>query len=170
MELLLVLALLGLAVSVSAPSLARFYRGRALDSEARRLLALTRYAQSRAVSEGVPMVVWFKPDAGTYGLQAEATYLSQNDNRAVDFELDSCLQMQLAPVAPDAALPPKITSQIAGIHPAIRFTPDGFISDSSPAWISIKVAREAEADAVWLALDEHNLKYELQNTQPLARR
>src|SRR6266540_3620386 len=50
-ELLLVMALLLLVFGVTLPSLKGFFRGRNLDSEARRFLSLTRYGQSRAVSE-----------------------------------------------------------------------------------------------------------------------
>ena len=56
LELILVMATLAIVLSVAAPSLARFFRGRSLDSEARRFLTLTRYGQSRAVAEGEPMV------------------------------------------------------------------------------------------------------------------
>ncbi len=167
MELLLVLALLAMAVAVAAPSLARFFRGRALDSESRRMLALTRYAQSRAVSEGVPIVMWFNPDERTYGITAELTY-TESDERAVQYELDAALQLELPPASLTGPAPWKITTQIAGIQPAIRFTPDGFVSDTSPVWVALKL-NEA-TDAVWLALDENRVKYALQTIQPLANR
>src|SRR5215813_10242713 len=53
-ELILVMTILTIAVALTAPSLANFFRGRALESEARRLLALSRQGQNRAVSEGIP--------------------------------------------------------------------------------------------------------------------
>src|SRR5262249_19567201 len=67
-ELILVMALLAIVLGISAPSLSRFFRGRSLESEAQRFLALTRHAQSRAVSEGVPMVVWLWPKQRSYGM------------------------------------------------------------------------------------------------------
>ena len=167
MELLLVLALLAIAVAVAAPSLSRFFHGRALDSESRRMLALTRYAQSRAVSEGVPMVMWFKPDESTYGVQAESTY-SGTDDKAVEYQLDTALQLELPPASLVGTAPWKITTQIGGNQPAIRFTPDGFISDTSPVWVWLKLTDEP--DAVWLAMDDNRVKYELQTIQPLANR
>ena len=163
MELLLVLALLAMAVAVAAPSLSRFFRGRALDSESRRMLSLTRYAQSRAVSEGVPMVMWFKPDEGAYGVQAEVTY-NGADDKAIEYQLDSSLQLELPPASLVGTVPWKITTQIAGNHPAIRFTPDGFVSDTSPVWVWLKLTQEP--DAVWLALDDSRVKYELQTIRP----
>jgi type II secretion system protein H len=165
MELLLVLALLAMAVAIAAPSLSRFFRGRALDSEARRMLSLTRYGQSRAVSEGVPMLMWFRPEQNAYGLQAETTY-TDTDTKAVEYQLDSDLQMELAAAITNPSAPWKITAEIAGNQPVIRFTPDGFIADTSPAWVCLKVARENEPDAKWVALDDNRVKYELQNTQP----
>jgi len=165
LELLLVLALLAMAVAVAAPSLSRFFHGRALDSEGRRLLAMTRYAQSRAVSEGVPMVMWLNPEQGTYGVEAEMTY-TDTDTKAVEYQVDSKLQMELPSAAFYEAVPWKITTEIGGIHPAIRFTPDGYISETSPEWVWLKIASDNEPDALWLALSENRLNYELQNRQP----
>src|SRR5438046_9262722 len=70
-ELILVMAILTVAVSITAPTLGRFFSGRALDSEARRLLALTHNGQSRAVSEGFPIELWVDARERTYGLEAE---------------------------------------------------------------------------------------------------
>src|SRR6266705_1192 len=70
-ELILVMAILTVAVSITAPTLGRFFSGRALDSEARRLLALTHNGQSRAVFEGVPIELWVDARQRTYGLEAE---------------------------------------------------------------------------------------------------
>ena len=66
-ELILVLALLVIITSLAAPAMANFIRGRALDSEARRLSALMHAGQSRAVSEGVPMMLWVDEKQGAYG-------------------------------------------------------------------------------------------------------
>ena len=57
-ELILVMVLLAIVIAVAAPSLSQFFHSRSLESEAQRFMALTRAAQARAVSEGVPMVVW----------------------------------------------------------------------------------------------------------------
>src|SRR5262245_158113 len=73
-ELILVMTVLTIAVSLTAPALANFFRGRSLDSEARKLLALTRFGQSRAVSEGIPMELWLDATRGAYGLEAEPSY------------------------------------------------------------------------------------------------
>src|SRR5277367_1960941 len=70
-ELILVLALLVIITSLAAPAMANFIRGRAMDSEARRLFALMHAGQSRAVSEGMPMVLWVDEKQNIYGLEAE---------------------------------------------------------------------------------------------------
>src|SRR5215467_5625288 len=73
-ELILVMTVLTIAASITAPALANFFRGRSLDSEARRMLSLIRQGQSRAVSEGVPMELWIDAQQGAYGLEAEPSY------------------------------------------------------------------------------------------------
>src|SRR5262245_60257146 len=72
-ELILVMAILTIAVSITAPALANFFHGRVLDSEARRLLAATRAAQSRAISEGVPVSLWFDSSQNEYGIEADTS-------------------------------------------------------------------------------------------------
>src|SRR5439155_2391252 len=86
-ELILVMTVLTIAVSVTAPALAHFFRGRSLDSEARRLLALSREGQSRAVSEGMPMELWVDTSRGALGLESEPSF-EQNDPKAIEFTLD----------------------------------------------------------------------------------
>src|ERR1051326_6031212 len=69
-ELILVIAILIIAVAIAAPVLASFFRAGTLDSEARRLLALSRQGQSRAVSEGIPMDLWLDPQRRASGPEA----------------------------------------------------------------------------------------------------
>jgi type II secretion system protein H len=168
-ELILVMALLTIVLSVGAPALARFFRGRTLDSEARRFLSLTRYGQSRAVSEGVPMVLWIDAKQGFYGLKAEAGYLDglkaeagylNEDRKAVEFLLheDLLVEVERAEVRPLASQWNRPT-QRADSLPEIRFTPDGFISETSPDAVLI---REGEERAVWIAQSRNRLHYEMQ--------
>ena len=46
------MVLLAIGSAMVAPSMASFYRGRMLSSEAKRVLALVHYGQSRAIAEG----------------------------------------------------------------------------------------------------------------------
>ncbi len=74
LELIVVMVLLTSAMAMLAPSLGGFFRGRRLDDEARRLWALTRYAQELAISSAVPVAVWVDGASGRYGLEAEPGY------------------------------------------------------------------------------------------------
>ncbi|HEX4643983.1 MAG TPA: prepilin-type N-terminal cleavage/methylation domain-containing protein, partial [Verrucomicrobiae bacterium] len=80
-ELILVMAVLTIAVALVTPILSRFFGGRSVDSEVSRFVALTRYGQSRAVSEGVPMMLWIDVRNGSYGLKQETGY-TDNDPKA----------------------------------------------------------------------------------------
>src|SRR4029453_11217436 len=73
-ELILVMAMLLIALGAPFPSLKPFFRVRSLDAEARRFLSLTQYGQSRAVTEGFPMVLWIDARRRAYGLQTQAGY------------------------------------------------------------------------------------------------
>src|SRR5262245_30234164 len=92
-ELMLVMALLTIVFALALPALKGFFHGRDLDSEAPRFLSLTRYGQSRAVSEGVPMVLWIDARRGTYGLQQQAGY-ADPDTRAMEFDLKEGMKIQ----------------------------------------------------------------------------
>ena len=104
--------------------MSNFIRGQALDSEARRLLALIHAGQSRAVSEGLPMVLWVDEKQGAYGLQAETTGRN-GDPKAENLTVDSSLQ--IAVVNTGSAGTTKFDSL-----PAIRFLPDGTVDENSP--------------------------------------
>src|SRR5438876_1733280 len=124
-ELILVMAMLLIVLGVAFPSLKGFFRGRNLDSEARRFLSLTRYGQSRAVSEGVPMVLWIDARQKTYGLQAQAGY-ADTDTNAVQFTVDKGLQVEA--VTPQLAWltqsnPWTQGAPPVGSLPMIRFQP-----------------------------------------------
>ena len=166
-ELLLVMALMVMMLSIAAPSLANFFRGRTLDSEARRLLALTHHGYSRAVSEGVPMVLWFDAGQKKYGLKEAAGWIDQ-DPRAVEFPLDPDLKLQIQPAQPRKtsaafgnrlANVPVTTSQRE--TDSIRFLPDGTIDESSPRAVSLT---DRDGISRWLTVTTNNLAYELRTT------
>jgi Tfp pilus assembly protein FimT len=171
-ELILVMALLIIAVSMTAPLMARFFRGRTLDSEARRLLALTRHGQSRAVSEGLPMDLWVDVERGSFGLEAEPSYQT-TDPKKVEFQLDTGLQMEIVRSGVSAAAFPQSQTRPASIAsvpkvllvraglPTIRFLPDGSISETSPAMLRLK-GRDGES--LYLAQSSTRLKYEIRRT------
>ncbi len=171
-ELILVMALLSIVLAVASPSLSRFFHSRALDSEARRLLALTRYGQSRAVSEGIPMLLWIDEKEGTYGLRAENSF-TETDPREVEYRLnqDVTIEVEMVPQinlntlsrsTPSRSMAAaKLTQDL----PTIRFSPDGFVSDTSPERLFLQ---ERDEDAVWIGLSRTRLNYEIQtNAVPL---
>jgi type II secretion system protein H len=170
-ELILVMALLTVVISLTAPSLSRFFHGRTLDSEARRLLALTRSGQSRAVSEGMPMDLWVDADKGEFGLEAEPSY-ETSDPKAVEFTLDSGLQIEVVNktiIAPASTLnrarqasiasAPRVVLARANL-PAIRFLPDGSISETSPQKLKLT---SNDGGSLWLAQSRDGLNYEICN-------
>jgi type II secretion system protein H len=123
-ELILVLALLVVITSIAAPPMARFIRGRALDTEARRLISFMHAAQSRAVSEGVPMMLWINEPTGAYGLAAESS--GQNsDPKAEQLTVDSTLAIAVQNTGTGV-------KTMFNNLPAIRFLADGTIDEDSP--------------------------------------
>lgn len=173
-ELILVMAILTMSVAVAAPALSHFFRGRTLDAEARRLLSLIREGQSRAVAEGVPVDLWVNADQGTYGLEIEPSYESEDPKKA-DFQLDNGLHIEVgtrktpAPVQTTASItghPTGLTSvkQVKLAHPelpTLRFLPDGSIDTSSPEKLRL-VARDDSS--LWLAQATDHLTYEIRTT------
>ena len=153
-ELILVLALLVIVTSLAAPSLANFVRGRALDSEARRVLALMHAGQSRAVSEGAAMVLWVDEKAGSYGLQAETS--GQNgDAKAENLTVDSTLQ--IAVLSAGAATPATFNNL-----PAIKFLADGTVDENSPPTLKLT---DSAGFSRWLGLTTSRMGYEIRDTE-----
>ncbi len=154
-ELILVLALLIIITSIAAPAMARFIRGRALDTEARRLVALMHAAQSRAVSEGMPMMLWVDEKTGAYGFAAE-TSGANGDPKAEDLTVDGTLA--IAVVGSSGGAPVTFNN-----FPAIRFLADGTVDESSPQ--SLKLT---DSDGFSRVLTETRLRtgYEVADAAP----
>ncbi len=163
-ELVLVMALLTVIISVAAPSLSEFFRGRGLDNEAGRFLALTRYGQNRAVSAGTPMILWIQRAEGTYGLREETKYAPTkvgllhpveyepsldrvNEEIPLEYQLAKDLRFELDDNT-------KLTNNVA----IIRFEPDGSIDEKSLKMIYIRDKNEV---SVPILLTRTRLKYEI---------
>jgi type II secretion system protein H len=131
-ELILVLALLVVITSLAIPPMARFIRGRALDSETQRFVALAHAAQSRAVSEGMPMLLWVNAEGGSYGVTAETTG-KEGDAKAETLMLDSTLHLVVSRTS--AAAPVQWKNL-----PAIRFLPDGTVDEDSALKVQLSDA------------------------------
>lgn len=170
-ELILVMAMLSIVLALAAPALARFFRGRGLDAEARRFVALVRYGQSRAVFEGVPMRLWIDPEQRAYGLEAEPGYLEEGDDRALMFTLSDNVLVEVeqpaVPLAVNVWPQPTAAWLVTDPRPMVRFGPDGFLTDTSPEYIVFRQVRDGqEQDAVWIGRTRNRLSYEVQTTPP----
>ncbi len=180
-ELVLVMALLTIIVSVSLPTLKSFFKGRDLNSEARRFLSLTHYAASRAVSEGIPMELYVDLQQKVYGLRAQAGFL-EADTKAVQYNLPEDLSFEVTS-APSKKLSGDdnfndLTDEFANSADSldtsnpikiIRFTSDGFIGDKSPAAVILRqraLDTSAEGDAIAIAQSATRLNYEIRTIQP----
>lgn len=138
-ELILVMALLVVGVSIVVPHLSGFFRGRTLNAEGRQIMALMHQGQSRAVSAGMPMVLWFDTTQKKYGLEEEPGYVDK-DPDAVEFTLNENLDFDIPADDPSQNAMNDVTSKDtarAGL-PQITFLPDGTIADTSPRTVNIK--------------------------------
>jgi type II secretion system protein H len=168
-ELILVMSILTIAISLTAPALANFFRGRSLDSEARRLLALTRQGHARAASEGVPVELWIDTAQGRFGLEVEPSYEAE-DPRKEEFKLDGDLRLEALNSDPSQptfgtqlpmAMQTRNVSVVQSRHPnlpRIRFLPDGTVTEDSP-----QVLRLTGHDGISLevAQSRNRLNYEI---------
>src|SRR5688572_29971245 len=93
-ELVLVMAILIAVLSMSGTSLTSFFKGRTLEAEGKRFLALTRHAQDRAVSEGETMSLWIDKPQRKYGVEA-AIIFEEPDAEAKEFELGRDLEIEV---------------------------------------------------------------------------
>jgi type II secretion system protein H len=150
-ELMLVMVLLIIVISLVTPALQKFFGGRTLDSEVRQFVSLSRYGQSRAVSEGIPMVLWVDPKRGAYGLRQETGY-TDGDPRAMDYSLGEGLKINVDGNSGKATLPGATT----GIH----FSPEGTaVAATSVKGVSIQ---EGNRPPVWIRRSADGLTYEAQ--------
>ena len=147
-ELIVVMVLLLIVASMVAPRMSSFFRGRALSSEARRMLSLINYAQSRAVAEGVPVLLWIDPASSTYGLEVQTGHTG-NDSRQQIFTAEPTLTLEAA--GNDEMNVSEQEDEQLGLPenmPAIRFNPDGFFDEGSVSKIVIRQGDEGALEIV----------------------
>jgi Tfp pilus assembly protein FimT len=155
-ELVLVLSLLVVAVSMVAPKMSNFIRGRALDTEARRLQALAHAGQARAVSEGMPMVLWFDQANGLYGMEAEMSPVATGDPDAERLPMAEQVQVRVANLAGTGTAPTTFKNL-----PAIRFQPDGTVDENSPHTVQLL---DATGAALLLVELQNRTGYEIRDS------
>jgi len=158
------MALLAIAITLIAPRMSDFFRGRTLDSEARHLLALMHHGQSRAVSEGIPTVLWIDAEQGTFGLEQEPGYTTE-DPEALTFTLEGSVHFEIPPTSAGGTPSPTTTSaaaantRYAGL-PQIHFRPDASISETSP--ITVRLVAE-DGSTLWLTQSRDRQQYEIRS-------
>lgn len=152
-ELVLVMALLVVAVSIVAPRMQDFVRGRALDNEARRMMALMHAGQSRAVSEGMPVVLWLDEKQSTCGLEQE-TPPKDGDPKAEEVTISE--YVQVAPLNSGSQAMTKFNNL-----PAVRFLPDGSVDENSPQSWQLTEGN----DTLWLNELQNHTGYEISDTK-----
>lgn len=166
-ELILVMAIVVIAISITAPRMANFFRGRTLDSEARRLLALTHSGQNRAISEGIPTRLQFDIPNHSYRLEQDPGW-SDRDARALEFACDPDLQIDVVQADPPRSrssrsrLPNPVQARANPRNlPEIRFLPDGSIGDTSPRALHLQ---DKNGVSLWLAEATNHLSYEIRSS------
>jgi type II secretion system protein H len=157
-ELIVVMVLLLIVASMVAPRMSSFFRGRALSSEARRMLSLINHAQSRAVSEGVPVLLWIDANRSTYGLDVQASHAT-GDDRPVTYTAEASLTLETPmPTGQPVSESEDETLGLPENTPAIRFNPDGFFEEASATRIVIRQGTEGALELVPTA---NRLGYEI---------
>jgi Tfp pilus assembly protein FimT len=163
-ELIIVMTLLVIVISVAAPSLGGFFRGRAVEAEARRMLSLTRLGQSRAAASGVPMILWVDIAQRAYGLEEDSSYTVE-DPKAVEYTLDSNVNVEIGPTeAARSAITANTlfgSLQSSSKHaslPQIRFLADGAIDESSRETFRLL---DRDGGSVWLTISSNRMNYEM---------
>jgi len=194
-ELILVMALITVVMALVSPSLGGFLRGRSMQSEVSRFISLTHYAQARAAHEGIPIRLWVDPELRTYGMASEYVLAqSGQDPHRREYELAADLEVEVdtrsfatlqgnrlalqdrwAAGQPMSGAATGSRSQVV-----FRFTPDGFIDETSPLGLtfrhkplgggSIRRGQSDPRDEVYVGQNLMRLRYEVQTNQIQAPR
>jgi len=152
-ELILVMALLVVAVSIVTPHMSEFIRGRGLDNEGRRIAAVAHAAQARAISEGMPIMLWLDVKQGRYGIEEE-TPGKNGDSDAQNFAADENVQLAVASVGVGTTVTFKNL-------PAIRFLADGSVDEGSPSVVQL---RDSGGHSLWFAESSNQRGYEVRDS------
>jgi len=153
--MILVMTMLVVAVSLIAPNLAGFVRARSLDSEARRLVAMMNAGKARAVSEGMPTVLWIDEKNKSYGLEAE-TPAQKTDPDAEKFPVDENVAIAVMNLSGSGTMFNNL--------PAIRFLADGTVDENSPQTVKLT---GSGGGALWLLESADRTGYEISDSDKL---
>jgi hypothetical protein len=116
-------------------------------------MALMHAAQSRAVSEGAPMMLWLDEKNNAYGVEAE-TSGDNGDAKAEELTVDSTLRLTV----PTSGVTTPTTFKDL---PAIRYLPDGMVDEGSPLMLQLV---DADGFARWLIQTKMRTGYEISDS------
>jgi len=133
-ELVIVMAVVGTILAVTAPNLAGFVHGRSVREEARRLVAVTRRAAAVAASQSCRTIVWLEPDTGIYGWRRVETY-DEDGADEVSFTAADGITLTVSPVPEEGTC-------------EITFRPDGGVEGASDLVIRFVAGSDEEASEV----------------------
>ena len=122
------------------------------------MLSLIKYGQSRAVAEGVPVLLWVDTTKSTYGLEVQ-TGSTGSDDRTEVFSAEPTLSLETPTIA--TATMSELDDERLGLPdglPCIRFNPDGFFDEVS---ISKIVIRQGTEGALEIAPNATRLAFEI---------
>ncbi len=153
-ELILVMGVLAVLVGIVVPVMSGFFRGQDIAQEGKRFIALTQYAQSQAISTGIPQTLWVDAQQRAYGVR-EAYGYSVETNESKVYWLGKDLLLEL-----DATAVPNGVSSDIGIY----FQPDGLISEGS---ITNLVIEHPEHERLYIALGTNGLGFEILRNERL---
>jgi hypothetical protein len=144
------MTMLAAIMAVSTPVLSRFVKGRTLEEEARRFLALTRYARSEAISRGALMELWINQELGLYGLSPHSGF-ELDDRRPIEFSLADGLSFEVDRKVLDERGEAKIL-----------FWPDGSIDVES--LVELRIRRD-EWEMIEIAQASFGMGYFVRDTE-----
>lgn len=157
-ELIFVMVILAIGAALVAPHMGQFFRGRVLNSEARRMLALIHLGQSRAAAEGVPLLLWINSKDSTYGLRVQSSFVA-DDERSTLFHANDGVSLDA--FSTETAATSELDDEKLGITdglPVIRFNPDGFYDEISVRRVVFRLGSDAPIE---LAQTTNRLGYEI---------
>ena len=169
-ELIIVMTLLGVVMASAAPSLSRFFRGRKLDSEVSRFVALTRYSQGLAAERAVPMILWIDLENAKYGLRAESGDLlrdvAEDSQRLALAVSDGVFEKRKATfrMGENLRFVVENSTTSSGSLDSIRFLPDGTIDPASPKVVQIvqdDPHGQTQPEVNWIAQSRNLTRYEV---------
>lgn len=151
-ELIVVMGLLVVIAGIVTPRLAGFFKGRKLDDEAYRVIALTQHAQDRAIGEGLPMSLWIDTENQIYGLR-EAEGFAMNQDTGRIYRVNGALRFEF-----------EETQSLIRSKPEIYFLPDGGIGEGSITNLWIERPND---ERLWIGLTTNRLSFEITRREQL---